>query len=142
MSCRLPVFSFQFSAISRQVWLVRVKDFKKLKVWQKGHEMALSVYSATSSFPREETYGLISQLRRAASSVPANIAEGCGCDGSREFARFLTIALRSASETQYHLLLARDLSYLSAQVHQALDDQTTEVKRMLTGLVRKLNTDS
>jgi len=74
--------------------------------------VALSTYKATLSFPRQETYGLVSQLRRAASSVPANIAEGCGCDGNRELARFLEIAFRSASETEYHLLLARDLGYL------------------------------
>ena len=71
--------------------------------------MALCIYEATQLFPREEVYGLVSQLRRAASSVPANIAEGSGCNGNREFAYFLRIALRSASEAEYHLLLARDL---------------------------------
>jgi len=118
-----------------------MKDFRRLKVWQKAHEMALSVYKATLSFPREELYGLISQLRRAASSVPANIAEGCGCDGSREFARFLEIAFRSANETEYHLLLARDLGYLHIETYQVLNDQVTEVKRMLTGFIRKLKAD-
>lgn len=92
-------------------------------------------------FPREETYGLVSQLRRAASSVPANIAEGCGCNGDREFARFLEIALRSASETEYHLLLARDLAYLDATTYDTLNAQVTELKRMLAGLIRKLNAD-
>ena len=104
--------------------------------------MALSVYKATLPFPQQETYGLVSQLRRAASSVPANIAEGCGCNRNREFARFLGIALRSASEAEYHLLLARDLGYLDVKTYEALDDQVTEVKRMLTGFIQKLNADS
>jgi four helix bundle protein len=118
-----------------------MRDFRSLKAWQKAHEMALRVYKAAQPFPREELYGLVSQLRRAASSVPANIAEGCGSDGNREFARFLNIALRSASETEYHLLLARDLGYLDLKTHELLNDQVTEVKRMLTGLVEKLNAD-
>ena len=101
--------------------------------------MALSIYKATLPFPRQETYGLVSQVRRAASSVPANIAEGCGCGGNREFARFLEIALRSASETEYHLLLARDLGYLEVKTYETLNDQVTEVKRMLTGFIQKLN---
>ncbi len=118
-----------------------MRDFRSLKVWEKAHEMALCVYKATQLFPREELYGLVSQLRRAASSVPANVAEGCGCAGNREFARFLGIALRSASETEYQLLLARDLGYLELKTHESLNDQVTEVKRMLTGLVEKLNAD-
>ena len=118
-----------------------MKDFRSLKVWQKAHKVALSIYKSTLSFPRQETYGLVSQLRRAASSVPANIAEGCGCDGNREFARFLQIALRSASETEYHLLLARDLGYLEVKTYEALNEQVTEVKRMLTGFVQKLNAE-
>ena len=118
-----------------------MKDFRSLKVWQKAHEVTLSTYKSTVSFPRQESYGLVSQLRRAASSVAANIAEGCGCDGSREFARFLEIALRSASETEYHLLLARDLGYLELKTYEALNDQVTEVKRMLTGLIQKLNAE-
>jgi four helix bundle protein len=119
-----------------------MKDFRSLKVWQKSHELALAVYKVTLSFPREEIYGLASQLRRAASSIPANIAEGCGCNGNREFARFLEIALRSASETEYHLLLARDLGYLDIRIYEELNNQATEVKRMLTGFLQKLNADS
>jgi len=119
-----------------------MKDLRSLKVWQKSHELALSVYKATLSFPREETYGLVSQLRRAVTSVPANIAEGCGCNGNREFTRFLEIALRSASETEYHLLLARDLGYLDIKAYDNLNNQAVEVKRMLTGLIQKLNSDS
>ena len=119
-----------------------MRDFKSLKVWQKGHELSLSVYKITPLFPREEIYGLASQIRRAVLSIPANIAEGCGCNGNREFARFLEIALRSASETEYYLLLSRDLKYLSPRTHEELNNQVTEVKRMLTRLIQKLTTDS
>ena len=119
-----------------------MRDFRSVKVWQKAHKMVLAIYKATVSFPREEVYGLVSQLRRAASSVPANIAEGCGCKGNREFARFLEIALRSASETEYHLLLARDLEYLDIGTYDTLNDQVTEIKRMLTGFMQMLTADS
>jgi four helix bundle protein len=118
-----------------------MKDFRSLKVWQKAHDLTLLAYKATLSFPRQESYGLVSQLRRASSSIAANIAEGCGCDGSREFARFLEIALRSASETEYHLLLARDIGYLELKSYEVLDDRVTEVKRMLTGLIQRLNAE-
>ena len=104
--------------------------------------MALCVHKATQFFPREEIYGLVSQLRRGASSVPANIAEGSGCKGNREFAYFLRIALRSASEAEYHLLLARDLGYLDSMAYEPLSNQVIEVKRMLAGLIQKLNTDN
>ena len=118
-----------------------MKDFRNLKVWQKAHEVALSIYKTTLSFPKQETYGLVSQLRRATSSIPANIAERCGCAGNREFARFLKIALRSSSETEYHLLLAWDLGYLDAKNYETLNDQVTEIKRMLTGFIQKLNAE-
>jgi four helix bundle protein len=83
-----------------------LKDFRKLKVWEKSHHLALSVYQATSSFPDHEQYGLTSQMRRAAVSIPANIAEGYGRGGDAEFARFLQIASGSAAELQYQILLA------------------------------------
>lgn len=86
-----------------------MKDFRELKVWARAHELTLLVYQATGSFPREEMYGLTSQLRRAAASVPANLAEGCGRNGDAEFARFCFIAMGSASELDYHMILARDL---------------------------------
>jgi four helix bundle protein len=119
-----------------------MKDFRSLKVWQKAHQIAISIYRNTQTFPREEIYALTAQLRRASSSVPANIAEGCGCDGDREFNRFLGIALRSASETEYHLLLARDLGYLSGEAYAELIAQVTEVKRMLSILMRRLKAES
>src|ERR1700745_3906727 len=97
-----------------------VKDFHELKVWQKGHPLTLAVYQITAAFPREELYGLPSQLRRCSASVPANLAEGCGRNGDAEFARFCSIAMGSASELEYHLLLARDLKLIKPKYHEAL----------------------
>lgn len=115
-----------------------MKDFRELKVWQRAHDLTLAVYQATAKFPREELYGLTAQMRRASSSIAANIAEGCGRDGDAELNRFCSIALGSASELQYFLLLARDLRLLADGDYDRLAEKTTEVKRMLTGLTRKL----
>jgi four helix bundle protein len=98
-----------------------MKDFKDLKVWQKAHEMTVAIYSASRTFPREEIYGLTGQLRRASVSVGANIAEGCGRRSDGEFLRFLQIARGSASEVEYHLLLARDLRLLPVSAHHELE---------------------
>ena len=118
-----------------------MKDFRELKVWQKAHELTLAVYQITASFPREELYGLSAQLRRAGSSIAANLAEGCGRNGDAELARFCSIAMGSASELEYHLLLARDLKLIKLKDYEALDQRATELKRMLTALLRKLNAD-
>jgi four helix bundle protein len=118
-----------------------VKDFHELKVWQKAHQLALAVYRFTASFPREELYGLTSQLRRSSSSIPANLAEGCGRNGDAEFARFCSIAAGSASELEYHLLLAKDLELMKLQESEELVQRTTEVKRMLAALLQKLSAD-
>jgi four helix bundle protein len=112
-----------------------VKDFKELRVWQEAHTLALEVYQATRSFPRDEIYGLTSQIRRAAVSVGANIAEGCGRRSDGEFARFLQIARGSASELEYHLLFARDLKLLTNDAHRDFEKKLVEVQRMLTSLV-------
>jgi four helix bundle protein len=112
-----------------------MRDFRALKIWEKGHQLALAVYQATESFPREELYGLTSQSRRSASSIPANIAEGCGCDSDVEFRRFLQISMRSASELEYHLILARDLGFLPAEAYPGLAGRTTEMKKMLASFI-------
>ena len=119
-----------------------MKDFRNLKVWEKAHQLTLVLYRITTAFPREETYGLASQIRRAASSIPSNIAEGCGREGDAELARFCIIARGSASELEYQLLLARDLILLQAEDYEQLSQQTVEVKRMLTVLVQKLTAES
>src|SRR5688572_7765678 len=118
-----------------------VRDFHKLKVWDKAHLVTLDVYRATKGFPREELYGLTSQIRRAAASVCANVAEGCGRRGGLEFARFLDIALGSASELEYHLLLAADLQLLDRETHTRLNSAVVQVKRMMAGLLRTLRAD-
>jgi four helix bundle protein len=115
-----------------------VQDFRKLAVWVRSHELTLRLYAYTVDFPREEIYGLVSQLRRAASSVPANITEGCGRGGRADMARFLQIALGSASELEYHLLLARDLNYLANAEYEDAAREVTEIKRMLTALARRV----
>ena len=119
-----------------------MKDFKQLKVWQKAHLLVLDVYRQTQSFPAEERFGLTAHLLRSATSIPSNIAEGCGRDTDTELARFLSIAAGSASETEYQLLLARDLDYLPETRHQALDAQVNEVKRMLNSFVQRLQHDT
>jgi four helix bundle protein len=115
-----------------------VQDFRQLKVWQKAHEIVLSVYRVTSTFPKDELYGLTSQLRRCSVSVPANIAEGCGRRGDVEFGRFLQIAFSSAGELEYHLLLARDLGLLPTQAYDPLASDVTEVKKMLGRLTARI----
>ena len=114
-----------------------MKGFKELKVWQKAHAMTIAVYDMTRAFPREELYGLTSQLRRSASSIGANIAEGCGRRSDGEVARFLQIARGSASEIEYHILLARDLHYLREEQFRELSHQADELQRMLTALIQR-----
>jgi four helix bundle protein len=118
-----------------------MKDFRNLKVWEKAHQLALTLYTLTASFPRQEIFGLASQIRRAASSIPSNIAEGCGRQGDAELARFCVIARGSATELEYQLLLARDLKLIPPEDHQKLSEQTVEIKRMLTVLVEKLTAE-
>lgn len=115
-----------------------MQDFKALKVWRAAHELTLEAYRITRGFPREEMFGLTSQLRRCASSVPANIAEGCGRRSNTDFARFLDIAGGSINEFEYHLLLARDLELMTQRVHEQLNDKASEVRRMLTALCRRV----
>ena len=103
--------------------------------------MTLALYKASSNFPKEELYGLTSQIRRAGSSIPANIAEGCGKDGDAEFGRFLQIARASASELEYHLLLGHDLGFLCDADYAELYKETTELKQMLTAFIKKLKAD-
>ncbi|MBI1367526.1 MAG: four helix bundle protein [Planctomycetes bacterium] len=115
-----------------------MRDFTKLKVWEKAHALALDAFKATNSFPRHQLYTLTSQLQRAAISIPTNIAEGCGRGTDADFGRFLTIAMGSASEVEYLLLFSRDVGYLSDAAYERLFAQTSEIKRMLTGFLARL----
>jgi four helix bundle protein len=117
-----------------------VGDFHQLMVWQKSHQLALDVYRISTDFPKSEVFGLTSQARRAAVSIPANIAEGCGRGGDPEFARFLRISLGSASELEYHLLLAQELGYLDKADYATAANATGEVKGMLRRLLAHLST--
>jgi four helix bundle protein len=111
-----------------------MEDFKDLVVWQKSHRVALDLYQRTRSFPREELFGVTGQMRRAATSIPANLAEGCGRRSDGELLRFVQIARGSASELEYHLILARDLGLLSAEEFHVFELRVLEVQRMLAAL--------
>lgn len=115
-----------------------MRDFRKLKVWERGHRLTLDVYRVTAAFPREELYGLTSQMRRACAAIPANIAEGCGRGSNADLARSLQMALGSASELQNHLLLAQDLTFVEPTDYERLTEEVTELKRMLTSFVKNL----
>lgn len=118
-----------------------MRDFRSLQVWEKAHKLTLAVYKVTSTFPKDELYGLTSQLRRASASVPTNIAEGCGRDGEGELGRFMQIAMGSASEVEYLLLLSHDLNLIETIYYKQLTLDVTEVKRMMTAFILKLKAD-
>ena len=115
-----------------------MQDFRSLQVWGKAHQLTLAVYKATAAFPKDELYGLTSQIRRACAFIPANIAEGCGRSGKAELGRFLQVSMGSASELEYHLLLAHDLGFLRDREYEQLEGQAVEVKRMLSSLIVSL----
>jgi len=119
-----------------------MRDFHELKVWGKAHALVLAVYKVSEKYPRSEIYGLTGQSRRAAASIASNIAEGCGKDTESEFARYLRIAMGSANEVQYNLLLAHNLGLLTGAVFQQLGTDAFEVKKMLAALIQKLTADS
>jgi four helix bundle protein len=117
-----------------------MQDFRDLKVWGRAHHFVLELYQATMRFPDAERFGLSAQMRRAAVSVPANIAEGSVRSTDADFGRFLHMAIGSASEVDYYLLLARDLGYLSGQDYERLDGQVQEIRRMLNALISRVRT--
>ena len=115
-----------------------MQDFKKLSVWKVSHEFTLDIYQITRVFPMEEKFGLISQIRRSSASIPANIAEGCGRRGKGEMSRFLQIAFGSATETEYHLLLAKDLRFIKTNDYLELNKKIVGIKKMLSGLIKSV----
>lgn len=117
-----------------------MQDFRNLEVWKKAHSLTLEAYRITESFPRAEMFGLCSQIRRAASSIPTNLAEGCGRTQA-EFARFVQIALGSACELEYELILSRDLRLITQDVYENTNEGMADVKRMLQALLRRLQLD-
>jgi four helix bundle protein len=119
-----------------------MQDFTKLSVWQKSYKLALEIYRVTRNFPKEELYGITSQMRRPSTSIPANIAEGCGRYTGSELVRFLDIAMGSGSELHYYLMFACDLNYLSDETYVQLEPKVVEVKQMLTAFILKLCRDN
>jgi four helix bundle protein len=119
-----------------------MQNYKELKVWQKAHQLTLKVYEVTKFYPKDELYGLTSQLRKSSSSIPANIAEGCGKNTSGEFAHFLNIALGSANETEYFLILSKDLNYSPVDKFPELESSINEIKAMLISLITKVRKGS
>jgi four helix bundle protein len=119
-----------------------MKDFRELQIWGRSHQVTLDIYQVTAVFPKEELYGMVSQMRRSAASIPTNIAEGCGRDTDADFARFLQIAMGSASELEYQLILAHSLRYLTEADFTRITNELIEVKRMLNAFLKKLRTNS
>lgn len=127
------LLAFNFSSL---------RNFRKYQVWELGHQITLDVYKLTTSFPKDEQYGLASQMRRASSSVPANIAEGCGRESEVEFKRFLVISNGSAAELEYFLILVNDLKLVSEIEINNLASKVDQLKRSLNKLISKINTTS
>lgn len=117
-------------------------DYRRYRVWKKGHELTLRTYRATKSFPNDERFGLTVQMRRSVSSIPTNIAEGFGRRGDKDRARFLDIAVGSANEFAYQLLLSKHLGYLESTLHDELHNMVGDVRKMLSGLLTKLRSGS
>ena len=115
-----------------------MRDYKKYNVWKLGHEITLEIYKLTKVFPKEELYGMISQMRRAAYSIPSNIVEGCGRESDREFRRFLIISQGSASELEYFTILAHDLGYIETSNFETVLDKINKTRRSLNNLITKI----
>jgi len=119
-----------------------MRNYKDLRVWDEAHQLTLTIYRATQSFPKEERFGLTSQIRRASASTAANLAEGCGRRSDGEMGRFVLIAMGSASELSYHLLLANELSFLSKEQYADLNSRVERVLKMLSALFGRLRNAS
>src|SRR5579862_2643725 len=119
-----------------------MRNYKDLLVWEKAHRLTLAVYKETSVFPKDERFGLTSEVRRASSSIPANLAEGCGRRSDREMGRFVQIAMGSGAELSYHLLLAKDLGFVTDEQYGELDASLEKVMRMLSALSAKVRNPS
>ena len=115
-----------------------MRDYKKYLVWQKSHQLTLEIYKVTKSFPKEEIFSLTSQMKRSSSSIPTNIAEGCGRSSDKDFCRFLYISYGSANELEYQIILSIDLQFINSEDGENLLSQIEEIKKMLNGLIMKV----
>jgi len=116
-----------------------MKDFRVLRVWKKSHQLVIDIYAVSKNFPKDELYGLVSQIRRSAVSIPSNISEGCGRLSDAELARFMVIASGSASELEYQLLLSKELDFITLKEYEVLANDLTEIHKMLHSFIKKLN---
>jgi len=119
-----------------------MRKYETLKFWQKTHKLTLFIYKITSTFPRDELYGLTSQLRRASISIGSNIAEGSAKNSRLDYFRFMNISLGSLSEIEYQLLIAKDLNYISSEIYQETINEILEIKKMMTHYMGKSKTMS
>jgi len=117
-----------------------IKTFRDLKVWEKAHNLVLEIYKTTKNFPKEETYGLVAQLRRSGASIPTNIAEGFKRKSKKDYAHFINIAESSLEESKYHIILAKDLGYIKKEDFDKFVDMCDEIGKMLYSFHRKLTT--
>lgn len=115
-----------------------MRNFQELTIWQRSHSLTLKVYSITNTFPKDELFGIISQMRRSSSSIPTNIAEGCGRNSNPEMKRFLIIATGSASELEYQLILSKDLKYLPENLYKELQNELIEIRKMIHSFIKNL----
>ena len=138
--CLIGLKGFEQWAVSHEIWNMR--DFHKLMIWQRSHRLTLEIYKISKTFPKSEIFGLTSQIRRAVSSIPTNIAEGCGRNSSKEFAHFLQIAIGSATEVEYQLLLAHDINYINDDDYQVLTNETVAVRKMIIKYQSELKSSS
>src|SRR5215203_4799039 len=115
-----------------------MRDFRQLRVWEDAHQVTLEIYKITKDFPKEELFALTNQLRRACASIPSNIAEGCGRGSNKDCAHFLQIAMRSAYEVDYQLLLAKDLTYIDTKNYSLISEKVATLKRQLAALLQKV----
>ncbi|MBA5791955.1 four helix bundle protein [Flavobacterium sp. xlx-214] len=116
-----------------------MRNYKQLQVWEKSHHLTLEIYKELTVFPKDEIFGLISQMKRSSSSIPTNIAEGAGRFTNKDFARFLSIAYGSCNELEYQIILSVDLRYLDANNGENLKEKIQEIRKMLYALINKLN---
>ncbi len=117
-----------------------MRNFRDLSIWTKSHLFTLKIYSTTKQFPRQEIVGLISQMRRSASSIPTNIAEGCGRNSNPDFKRFLVMASGSSSELEYQLILSKDLEYISESSFKELESEVIEIRKMIHSFIKNIPT--
>lgn len=119
-----------------------MRDFHKIDVWKRSHQLTVAIYKITETFPKNEIFGLTSQIRRAISSVPTNIAEGCGRNSDAELFNFLNIASGSAAEVEYQIVLSKELGYIAEPVATELANEIAEIRKMLGSYMRKLKANN